>query len=237
MRIITGTSGFAYKEWKGGFYPAELPASGMLRYYAERLNGVEINNTFYRMPRPDVLAQWAADVPADFTFVLKASQQITHRKRLKDVGEPVSYFLRTAAVLGDRLGPTLVQLPPNMKKDVARLDAFLDVVPPGARIAVEFRHASWFDDDVYASLHAHAAALCLAEADDLVTPRIATASWGYLRLRRVVYDEPALDDWAGWARAQAWSDTFTFFKHEDAGTGPRLAARFADLLREQAGNR
>ena len=230
MRLLTGTSGFSYKEWKGSFYPEDLPASGMLRYYAEHFPAVEINNTFYRMPSEKVLKQWADDVPDGFTFVLKASQQITHRKRLKDAADPVAYFFRIAAVLADRLGPTLVQLPPNLKKDVARLDDFLATLPDGARTAFEFRHDSWFDDDVYAALAARGAALCIADSEDLETPFRDTASWGYLRLRRVGYEAPDLERWVERIRATSWSDVFVFFKHEDAGTGPRLARRFAGVF-------
>lgn len=230
MRLFTGTSGFAYKEWKGSFYPADLPAPDMLRYYAERFRAVEINNTFYRMPSVSVLEAWAGQVPDAFVFVLKASQQITHRKRLKDAAEPVAWFFGNAAVLGDRLGPVLVQLPPNMKCDVARLDAFLDLVPAGRRVAVEFRHASWFDDVVYDTLRRHGAALCIAHGESIETPPVATADWGYLRLRQVAYDDAGLREWASLIRDQGWGDVFVFFKHEDEGTGPRLAARFGEIV-------
>jgi uncharacterized protein YecE (DUF72 family) len=230
VRLLTGTSGFAYKEWKGSFYPDDLPASGMLRYYAEQFPAVEINNTFYRMPAEKVLRQWAEDVPEDFTFVLKASQQITHRKRLNDAAEPVAFFFRIAGVLGDRLGPILVQLPPNLKKDAGRLNAFLDVLPADARVAFEFRHESWFDDDVFEALRVRGAALCIAHGEKLETPLVATAPWGYLRLRQVAYDDAELETWVAQLRRQNWSDAYVFFKHEDAGTGPKLARRFADLF-------
>lgn len=230
MRLLTGTSGFAYKEWKGSFYPQDLPASGMLRYYAEHFRTVEINNTFYRMPSESVLRQWADQVPDDFTFVLKASQQITHRKRLKEVDEPVSLFFRVARELEGRLGPVLVQLPPNLKKDLQRLETFLDLVPKDARVALEFRHASWLEDDVFDALRAHGAALCIAQGED-ETPLVATADWGYVRLRQVVYDDQALSRWVTDIRAQSWSEAYVFFKHEEAGTGPRLARRFEELFR------
>ena len=152
MRVLAGTSGFSYKEWKGSFYPEDLPAEEMLAYYSARLPAVEINNTFYRMPKPSMLEGWAAQVPAEFRFILKASQRITHRKRLKEAGDEVAYFFQTAATLGERLGPTLFQLPPNLKKDLPRLEAFLEVLPPKAPAAFEFRHASWFEDDVFAAL-------------------------------------------------------------------------------------
>ncbi len=238
MRIAVGTSGYAYKEWKGSFYPADLPSDGMLRFYGERFQTVEINNTFYRMPSEKVLLAWAAEVPDGFSFVLKASQRITHRKRLKDAKDEVEYFLRVANVLGAKLGPTLFQLPPNLKKDLPRLVDFLALVPRTWRAAFEFRHPSWFDDEVFSALKSHDAALCVADTDPaaegdqeaLVVPFVATASWGYLRLRRAGYVEPDLERWAGQVAAQAWSDAFVFFKHEEAGAGPKLAAAFTALL-------
>jgi uncharacterized protein YecE (DUF72 family) len=226
VRVLAGTSGFSYKEWKGSFYPEDLPAEEMLAYYSARLPAVEINNTFYRMPKPALLESWAAQVPPGFRFVLKASQRITHRKRLKEAGEEVAYFFQTAATLGDRLGPTLVQLPPNLKKDLPRLEAFLSVLPEGAKAAFEFRHASWFEDDVFAALRAKGAALCIAEDEELATPLVATAPWGYLRLRRQDYDDAAVAAWAEKVRGQVWEEAYAFFKHEDAGSGPKLAAAF-----------
>ncbi len=231
MRVLVGTSGFAYKEWKGSFYPADLPSADFLRYYAGVFATVEINNTFYRMPTEKVLAQWTDQVPAGFTFVLKASQKITHRKRLKECAPELQYFLRTANALGAALGPTLFQLPPNLKKDMDRLLDFLTLVPSTWRAALEFRHASWFDEDVFDALRRHNVALVAAETDpdesELAVPFVATADWGYLRLRRKAYDAAALDAWAERLRAQAWSDAFVFFKHEDEATGPALASAFA----------
>jgi len=228
VKIRTGTSGWSYKEWKGFFYPEKLAAKDMLRYYSERFPTVEVNNTFYRMPNEATLLGWASQVPEDFTFVLKASKRITHDKRLKEVGDSVEYLLRTAGALGTRLGPFLVQLPPNMKKDVPRLRDFLAIFP--ARAAFEFRHTSWHDDEVYAALREKNAAWCIAdtgEADD--PPFMATADWGYLRLRRVVYEESDIASWAERVKAQSWGEAYVFFKHEDAGTGPKLAARFLEL--------
>ena len=230
MRIAVGTSGYAYKEWKGFFYPADLPADGMLRYYGERFATVEINNTFYRMPKEKVLLDWAADVPDGFRFVLKASQKITHFKRLKEAGAEVEYFFSVAATLGERLGPALFQLPPNLKKDLPRLTTFLATVPAGARAAFEFRHASWFEDDVFEALRGAGAALCVAEDEELATPLVATAPWGYLRLRRQDYDGAAVAAWAEKVRAQTWTEAYVFFKHEDAGSGPRLAGEFLRLF-------
>ncbi len=237
MRIAVGTSGYAYKEWKGSFYPADLPADAMLRFYGSKFGAVEINNTFYRMPTEKVLVGWAADVPDGFTFVLKASQRITHRKRLKEAGEEVGYFMKTANVLGPKLGPTLFQLPPNLKKDLARLTDFLSHVPDTWRSAFEFRHASWFEDDVFAALQAHNAALVIAdtdpeegEAEPLKVPMVATADWGYLRLRRQAYQQPDLVGWANTVQGQPWKEAFVFFKHEEAGAGPKLVEQFTALL-------
>jgi uncharacterized protein YecE (DUF72 family) len=230
MRILPGTSGFSYKEWKGSFYPEDLPDSEMLRFYSSRLPAVEINNTFYRMPRAALLESWAEQVPDGFSFALKASQQITHRKRLKEAGEAVSYFLQVATTLGDRLGPVLFQLPPNLKKDLPRLSEFLAGLPPSFRAAFEFRHDSWFDEEVFTSLADRGAALCWAEDEELATPRRPTAGWGYLRLRRPDYGEPEIAAWAERIRSQPWSDAYVFFKHEDEGAGPRLAGRLCEIL-------
>ena len=230
MKVRTGTSGFSYKEWKGAFYPEDLAADGMLAYYAERLPAVEINNTFYRMPNSEILDNWAAQVPDSFRFVLKASRQITHSKRLKDAGEPVEYFMSQARSLGERLGPTLVQLPPNLKKDVERLRSFLQAIPQDTRPAFEFRHESWHDDDVLTALEEHGAALVIADTEELTAPRRATTDWGYLRLRRVAYDADDVADWAAWVRDQEWHEAYVFFKHEDAATGPRLAGEFIDAV-------
>ncbi|HEX5031209.1 MAG TPA: DUF72 domain-containing protein [Candidatus Eisenbacteria bacterium] len=230
MRIRAGTSGWSYKEWKGHFYPEKLAAKDMLRYYAERFPTVEVNNTFYRMPNLTTLEGWAAEVPEDFSFVLKATKRITHDKRLKDVQDSVDYLLRTAGTLGSKLGPFLVQLPPNMKKDVPRLRDFLAGLT--ARAAFEFRHSSWHDDEVYSALRERNMAWCIAdtgEPDD--PPFVSTADWGYFRLRRVVYEDADLETWADRVRGESWKEAFVFFKHEDAGTGPRLASRFLELCR------
>ncbi|MDO9220188.1 MAG: DUF72 domain-containing protein [Thiobacillus sp.] len=230
MNLYVGTSGYAYKQWKGNFYPADLPAKRMLHYYGEHFRSVEINNTFYRMPTAALLQAWAAEVPADFRFVLKASLRITHQHRLVDADEDVGYLLDVAGTLQQRLGALLFQLPPNLKKDVARLDAFLALLPPPHRAAFEFRHPSWFDDDVFGLLRAHQAALCIAEAEgDLEVPCVATADWGYLRLRRPDYDDAELRVWAQRVLQQDWRDAFVFFKHEEAGRGPQLAQRFLQL--------
>jgi uncharacterized protein YecE (DUF72 family) len=230
MTLYVGTSGYSYKEWKGPFYPPDLPDAQMRRYYAERFRTVEINNTFYRMPKTAVIEAWAAEVPDGFRFVLKASQRITHFQRLKEVGDTMGYLLRAAGALGDHQGPLLFQLPPNLKKDVPRLRDFLALLPEGTRAALEFRHASWFDDEVFAAMRDHQAALCIAEAeDDLAVPFVSTADWGYLRLRLADYADAELEAWAARIGSQGWRDAFVFFKHEDAGKGPQLASRFLSL--------
>jgi uncharacterized protein YecE (DUF72 family) len=230
MHLLVGTSGYSYKEWKGKFYPEKLPEKQMLHFYGERFSTVEINNTFYRMPKPDVLEAWAAEVPANFRFVLKASQRITHMRRLKDAGESVAYLFKVAAALKERLGPVLFQLPPNLKKDAPLLRDFLSELPPDRRAAFEFRHQSWFDEEIFALLREHQAAVCIAEAeDDLQVPFVSTADWGYLRLRRPDYGEAELQNWAQRMRTQSWREVFVFFKHEDEGKGPALAKRFLEL--------
>jgi uncharacterized protein YecE (DUF72 family) len=230
MDLYVGTSGFSYKEWKGTFYPDDLPEKKMLPFYSERFRTVEINNTFYRIPKPSVLEGWAAEVPAEFKFVLKASRRITHLQRLKDTDDSVSYFLKVAAVLKEKLGPLLFQLPPFLKKDAARLREFLGRLPENPRAAFEFRHQSWFDEEVFDLLRQHKAALCIAEAEtDLQIPFVSTADWGYLRLRRPDYGEPELKEWAQRLRQQGWREVFVFFKHEEAGKGPQMARKFLQL--------
>jgi uncharacterized protein YecE (DUF72 family) len=211
MNLYVGTSGFSYKEWKGPFYPGELPEKRMLSYYADHFMTVEINNTFYRMPSVSVLETWAGDVPADFKFVLKAPRQITHIHRLKDSADSVSYLLEAAVTLKERLGALLFQLPPNLKKDVPRLRDFLALLPPERRVAFEFRHQSWFDEEVFGLLHDHQVALCIAEAEtDLEVPFVATGDWGYLRLRRPDYGDAELKTWVKRMREQDWRDVFVF---------------------------
>jgi uncharacterized protein YecE (DUF72 family) len=234
MQVLVGTSGYSYKEWKGSFYPKDLKADAMLRYYAERLPTVEINNTFYRVPDPDLLTRWAEQVPDGFVFVLKAPRRITHERRLSaESVDAVDYFLKTASVLGDRLGPVLFQLPPNLKSDVPRLRHFLELLPRDRPAAFEFRHESWFADEVYETLRGKGAVLCAADTDESGTegaPVVPTGSWGYLRLRRADYDDQALAAWVERVRAQPWDRAFVFFKHEDAGRGPAMAVRFRGIM-------
>ncbi|HTO55573.1 MAG TPA: DUF72 domain-containing protein [Myxococcota bacterium] len=232
-RLFTGTSGFAYKEWKGSFYPEDLPAAKMLEFYGQHFGAVEINNTFYRMPDAKVLRGWAEQVPSDFRFVLKASRQITHMTRLKEP-QPLEYLVQQSELLRDRRGPLLFQLPPNMKKDLERLKQFLGWLPGDVRAAFEFRNAGWFDDDVFAALRERNVALCIAHTEEeegaVQTPFVATADWSYLRLRKVSYRPGELTQWAARIREPAWGDVFVFFKHEDEGTGPKLAKQFEALF-------
>ena len=228
--LHVGTSGYSYAEWKGSFYPEKMKAADMLAYYASHFDTVEINNTFYRTPTAALVQGWATQVPESFRFVLKATQRITHIKRLADAEEPLGWFLNAALVLGPRLGPVLFQLPPNFKKDAPRLEAFLATLPSSIRAAFEFRNASWFDDEVYALLRARDTALCVADTEDGVdTPFVPTASWGYLRLRDVDYGDDVFRRWIDRARAPGWSETWVFFKHEEQGTGPAFAKRFLEL--------
>jgi uncharacterized protein YecE (DUF72 family) len=230
MDLYVGTSGYSYNEWKGTFYPKDLPAQKMLRFYGERFRTVEINNTFYGLPKASVLEGWADAVPADFKFVLKAPKQITHVQRLNNVDDLMSHFLAVAGTLTDRLGPLLFQLPPTTRKDVPRLRAFLKLLSSQQRAAFEFRHPSWFDDEVFGLLSDHRAALCIADAeDDLEVPFVATTDWGYLRLRRPDYGNGELKAWVKRVQEQAWRDAFVFFRHEDEGKGPQLATQVMEL--------
>jgi uncharacterized protein YecE (DUF72 family) len=219
MEIRVGTSGYAYKEWRGSFYPEKFKPALMLGYYSARFSTVEINNTFYKLPERQTLERWAEQVPAGFTFVLKASQRITHRQRLApESKETLDYMLETGRALGAKLGPILFQTPPFLKKDAPRLKAFLELLPSGQRAAFEFRHESWQDEEVHDALRARNAALVCADTEESGAggaPIVPTADWGYLRLRRMDYDAAALEPWAGRIRSQPWRQAFVFFKHED----------------------
>jgi uncharacterized protein YecE (DUF72 family) len=232
VRLLAGTSGYAFKEWKGSFYPDGTKDDGMLGYYATRFPTVEINNTFYRMPRENVLQDWASQVPESFTFAIKASQRITHHARLKpESKELVYYLMKNTELLGAKLGPVLFQLPPNMKKDLERLQTFLEFLPGGRRFAFEFRHSSWFDEDVVEALRAKDVAMTIIDQDDFATPPIASASWGYVRLHRLDYDEKALTEWAGRVKEQPWSEAYVYFKHDEgAGSGPPAVDAFRSLI-------
>ena len=243
MELLAGTSGYSYKEWKGPFYPEKLPAAAMLAYYGQHLPAVEINNTFYRLPRASVLANWAEQVPQDFRFAIKASRRITHFKRLREADDETGYLLRTTETLGERLGVILFQLPPKTKMDLPRLEKFLELLPAGMPAAFEFRHDSWAHDEVYACLRARDCAWVVVDEDAEDSDEsddsgdrsggpgalVSTASWGYLRLRRSSYERADLADWASRIQTQGWERAFVFFKHEDAGAGPGLAASFLEI--------
>ena len=214
MAVWVGTSGYNYPEWKGTFYPANLPVTKMLPYYAERFSTVEINATFYRMPNAKAIAGWAAATPQGFTFVLKAPKRITHDARLKDIDDPLRYFCETARTLGPKLGPLLFQLPPYFRKDVGRLGNLIALLPPGLLAAFEFRHASWFSDDVYDLLRSKNLALCIADTEKGTTPLVVTADFGYFRLRDEGYSEGDLKEWSETVKrlGAAWRETFIYFK-------------------------
>ena len=235
MKLHVGTSGYSYKEWKGSFYPDKIEASDMLRFYATRFATVEINNTFYRMPNEKTVAHWCEQVPGEFVFVVKASRKITHLKRLAGVDSELSYLFSTVGTLGRRLGPILFQLPPNMKKDLDRLVSFLRLLPGPCQAALEFRHESWFDDEVREAAAAHNACLVWTDTTDKMHEGAgATADFGYLRLRRERYDDEDLETWYDQIAKQPWDTVFVFFKHEEEATGPRLASRFSELWQKRA---
>jgi uncharacterized protein YecE (DUF72 family) len=231
MRALIGTSGYSYPAWKGHFYPEDLPAKKFLPFYAERFPTVEINNTFYRMPTAKLLETWAAEVPDGFTFAIKAPQRITHHKRLKECEELVAALVGIVELLAEKQGPILFQLPPNLKKDVPRLQAFLAAMPRRCRAAFEFRHESWLGDDTYDVLRAADAALCIADTEDLSTPVVATAKWGYLRLRREDYVESDIRKWGERISAQPWDDAFVYFKHEDEAKGTVYGSLLKSILK------
>src|SRR5688572_24042479 len=198
MRVLAGTSGFAFKEWKGPFYPEDMKDAGMLSFYAGKFPTVEINNTFYQLPKEKTLLDWASKVPEQFSFAIKASQRITHFTRLKpESAEVVDYLLKTVGVLGERLGPILFQLPPNMKRDDERLRTFLGRLPKDKRYAMEFRHVSWFDDVTFTALREHDVAFVVSEQEDFASPVLATASWTYMRPHRLDYGAEGFATWAG----------------------------------------
>lgn len=230
MDAYVGTSGYAYEHWRGGFYPAGIKTDAMLGFFATRFRTVEVNNTYYRIPRRDVVARWAEVVPPEFRFVIKASRRITHFGRLDDVKDSLDYMLQQLDVLGDRLGPILFQTPPTLRLDVERLRKFLSWLPRQREVTFEFRHPSWHVDVVYELLREHDAALTVTDDapwwdGETIVP---TATWGFVRLREGEYDDVALDAWAARIRG-LWGRAFVFFKHEESGPGLalRLVARLA----------
>jgi uncharacterized protein YecE (DUF72 family) len=234
MEHWIGTSGFQYAEWKGTFYPEKMPASKMLPYYAEQFSSTEINYTFRRFPSEKTVGRWVAETPAAFRFSLKAPQRITHFAQLKDCEEILYAFQRAVSGLGGKLGPVLFQLPPTFKKDAPRLMDFLHELPPEIQAAFEFRHVSWFDEEVFAALRRANACLCIAESADLATPAVATANFGYLRLRREDYSSVDFARWAEFiaSRETQWKTAHIYFKHEESGIGPKFAAEMKTRLAE-----
>jgi uncharacterized protein YecE (DUF72 family) len=231
MKLRAGTSGFAFKEWKGPFYPEKMKDAEMLGFYSTKFPTVEINNTFYRLPKEELLRNWAEQVPDAFSFSIKASQRITHFTRLKEESfDAADYLLRTVGVMGQKLGPILFQLPPNMKKDLDRLNVFFDRLPRDRRYTVEFRHDSWFEDDTFAALRNHNVAMCAIEQEEFKSPLVSTADWGYVRLHRFDYDEPMLGAWAQQIKSQQWTDAYVVFKHDEGiGSGPPAVGKFISL--------
>ena len=223
MKLLAGASGYSFKEWKGAFYPADMKSDGMLGFYSARLPTVEINNTFYRMPKTEMLAHWAAITPAAFRFAIKASRRITHFAHIKpQSADSVAFLYRALSALGDKRGPVLFQLPPVVKKDVPRLAAFLKLLPGDHRAAFEFRHDSWFAEDVYDALRAAGAALCLSEREDNAAPSlVGTAPWGYVRLRLETYTAAELEQWARRLAQAQWGEVYAYFMHEP--TAPAYA--------------
>jgi uncharacterized protein YecE (DUF72 family) len=230
-RVFVGTSGYNYPEWRGTFYPEKFSTDRMLGFYAERFPTVEINYTFYRIPSEKVLAGWSAAAPEGFRFTLKAPRRITHDSKLQRCEDLVQTFCRTARTLGPKLGVLLFQLPPTFKRDVALLRAFLELLPDGTRAAFEFRHASWFEDDVFGALAGRSAALCVADSEKMSTPLRVTAPYAYFRLRDEGYQPADLDRWAAAIAAlQGIDEAFVYFKHEERGLGPEFAQRLMSAL-------
>ena len=227
-----GTSGFQYAEWKGKFYPEDLSAAKMLPFYAERFTTTEVNYTFHRIPSAKTIENWKAQTPARFQFSLKAPQKVTHYARLRECSDTMRYFHDVTCALGDKLGVILFQLPPNFKKDTVLLADFVNGLPSGMRATFEFRHQSWFDDEVYQTLKSRNAALCIADMEEISTPPVATADFGYLRLRREDYSSADVKRWAGVAQeiGAGWGNAYIYFKHEEAGIGPKLAAEMKQIL-------
>jgi uncharacterized protein YecE (DUF72 family) len=221
-KIYAGTSGWAYTSWKPAFYPAKLPSAKFLGHYAERLNTVEVNYTFRRFPTEKLLRGWIVATPPEFQFAVKANQKITHMSRLKNVADFTSDFLGALEPLATerKLGPVLFQLPPYLKADVALLKDFLATVPRNVRSAFEFRHASWFSDDVYEALREANVALCNAESEKLETPAVQTADFAYLRLRKETYSPTERTFIASTVSDLVKrGDVYVYFKHEDTPEG------------------
>jgi uncharacterized protein YecE (DUF72 family) len=232
MDPFVGTSGYQYPAWRGTFYPEKLATAKMLSFYAEQFRTTEINYSFHRIPNPKTIESWFQATTDSFKFGLKAPQKITHWSKLKDCADTLNYFFGVIADLGTKLGPILFQLPPTFKMDAALLADFLSPFPETIQAAFEFRHESWFDDAVFSLLRKHNAALCINESSDFAAPQIATANFGYLRLRREDYQPADIDRWAKIVQAQQaqWKEAFIYFKHEESGIGPKLAKQMIERL-------
>jgi uncharacterized protein YecE (DUF72 family) len=239
VTVWIGTSGWQYRDWRGRFYPRGVPTGRWLEAYAAAFATVESNNAFYRLPERRIFEAWAERTPDDFVMAVKVSRYLTHIRRLREPEEPVERFVERVAGLGGKLGPVLLQLPPQLRCDAARLADTLDRFPPGMRVAVEFRHPSWFVDEVRALLTERGAALCLADRRRPLTPLWRTADWTYLRFHEgrstpsPCYGRAALAAWARrlattWAREE---DAWVYFNNDPRGCAPRDAARFAAAVR------
>ena len=232
VKLLAGASGYSFKEWKGNFYPADIKPEQMLAHYSAQLPTVEVNNTFYQMPKVAVLENWARSTPERFRFAIKASRRITHQARIKadQAADSVAFLYRNLAALGEKRGPVLFQLPPFLKRDLPRLQEFLRVLPPEHMAALEFRDDSWFDDEVYDALRTAGAVLCLSEREDSAPPPLVqTAPWGYVRLRLEEYSGDALEKWARRLAATGWHEVHVYFMHEPT------APAYAKALMEYAG--
>ncbi len=236
MEIYVGTSGYSYKEWKGKFYPEKISPKEMLRFYSNRLNTVEINNTFYHMPRESVLTSWAEQVTGNFVFAIKAPQVITHIKQLRNVFEETEYLFRALSVLDRKLGPVLFQFPKSFRANASALEDFLGLIPADRACAFEFRSPSWLDEKILDLLREKGCGWCIEDTDEVpVKELISTASWGYLRLRRSDYTDADLSQWAERVLSQKWDRAFVFFKHEgEEARGPKMAAHFQELINSGA---
>jgi len=232
MHVWIGTSGFQYPEWKGSFYPEKISTRLMLPYYAERFVSTESNYSFRSIPSRKTIEAWAAATPTHFRFSFKAPQKITHFAKLRGCAETLSFFHEAISPLSEKLGVVLFQLPPTFRKDAPLLETFVKELPTGMRAAFEFRHESWFDDEVFGCLRDHQVALCIAESETLVTPSVVTADFGYLRLRREDYTPAQIRHWADWIGEQGsgWSDAFIYFKHEEQAVGPKFAQQMQAAL-------
>ncbi len=236
--VYVGTSGFSYKEWKGPFYPSDLKETDFLQFYGQSLNAVEINNSFYRLPKRELLQKWYDATPDHFRFIIKASRRITHFKRLKEPDEPLGFLIKNTDTIAEKLGGILFQLPPNFRCNLDRLKKFVDLLPETTPAVIEFRHESWWDDSVFEIMRSKNVALCLADSEDqdMLSKNLpATADWTYLRLRKPGYDKSELKAWSDYLCSSRFKNSFVFFKHETDGAGPRMAADFGKNIARRRG--